>query len=168
MRRERERSAKQSQASAYTLVEMVTVLMIMSIIGLTASYVIIESAKVYARTVPAMDASYKANLAAERMKREIRDLKSTSSITTLGATAFTFDDSSDNTIAYSLSGTDLLRNGDLLAKGTTDLSFSYWKDDGTTASSASDLHFVEVALTVQTGNEPYAVQMAAFPRALSP
>ncbi len=100
--------------------------------------------------------------------REIRDMKDTGSITTFTPTALTFDDSSDNTIAYSLAGGDLLRNGDLMAESVASLSFSYWKSDGTTASAAADLHLVEIDLTVQVGVEPYRVQTATFPRVLSP
>ncbi len=157
-----------ARLNAYTLVEMVSVITILSIIGLVSSYVIIESMKVYARTAPAINATYQARLAAKRMTRDIRDMKDVGSITTFAPTALTFDDSSDNTIAYSLSGGDLLRNGDLLARGATSLSFSYWKSDGTTASAAADLHLVEIDLTVSVGLEPYRVQTAAFPRVLSP
>ena len=80
----------------------------------------------------------------------------------------TFDDTSDTTLAYSLSSGNLSRNGDLLAQGVTSLTFTYWESDGTTASSASDLHLVEVDLTVTVGGEPYRVRTAAFPRVLSP
>ena len=161
-------SAKKGRADAYTLVEMVAVISILGIVGLVSSYVIIESMRIYARTAPAMDASYQVRLAVERMMREIRDMKDTASITTFGSSALTFDDSSDDTIAYSLSGSNLLRNGDLLAQGVTTLSFSYWKSDGTTASAAADLHLTEIDLTVQVGTEPYRVRTAVFPRVLSP
>ncbi len=160
--------AKAVTTSGYTLVEMVAVMTILSVVGLVSSYVIIESMKVYARTAPAMDASYQALLSVQRMKHDIRDMKDTDSITTFTATALTFDDSSDTTIAYSLSGGDLLRDGDLLAQGVTSLSFSYWKSDGTSASVADDLHLVEIDLTVESRAEPYRLQTAVFPRTLSP
>ena len=99
--------------------EMLTVILIMGIIGLTTSVVIMESMKVYARTVPGLDASYQARLATDRMKREIRDLDGTASITVFTATALTFDNTSGDTIAYDLTGSDLTRNGDLLAQGVT-------------------------------------------------
>ena len=158
----------ETTATGFTLVEVVTVIVILGIVGLASSYVTVESMKIYARAAPAMDASYQALLSVERMRREIRDMKDTASITTFTATALTFDDSSDNTIAYSLSGGDLLRNGALLARGVTSLSFGYWKSDGTNASVASDLHLVEIDLTVQSGAEPYRLQAAVFPRTLSP
>ena len=152
----------------YTLVELVVVMTILSIVGMVSSYVIIESAKVYARTTPAMISSYQARLSVQRMQREIRDMKDTASITAFTATALTFDDSADNTIAYSLSAGDLSRNGDLLAQGVTSLTFTYWKSDGTTASASADLYLIEIDLTVETAGQPYRVQTAVFPRNLGP
>ena len=168
MRSHGERSGGAVTSAGYTLVELVAVILILGVIGFVTSHVIMESTKVYARTVPAMEAAYQARLSAQLMQREIRDMKDTASITAFTATALTFVDNSDTTIAYSLSGSDLLRNGDLLAQGVTSLSFTYWKTDGTTALLAADLHLAEFDLTVQTGNEPYRIRTAAFPRVLSP
>jgi prepilin-type N-terminal cleavage/methylation domain-containing protein len=154
--------------SGFTLVELVSVMSILSIVGLVTSYTIMESMKVYARSVPAMDATYQAHLATERMGREVRDLLNTDSITTYTATALTFDDSAGNTIAYTLSAGDLLRNGDLLATGVTSLAFDYWKSDGTAAATTDDIHLFEIDLTVQVVDQPYRVRTAVFPRILSP
>jgi prepilin-type N-terminal cleavage/methylation domain-containing protein len=149
----------------YTLVEMVAVMTILGIVGMVSSYVIFESMKVYARTVPALDASYQARLAVERMKSDFRDMKA-GSITTYTSTALTFQLSAGQTIAYSLSGSNLLRNGDLLAKGVSAFTFGYRKEDGTSATAAVDLHLLELDLTVQTAGQPYRVQTAVFPRNL--
>ena len=50
--------------SGYTLIEMVMVIVIMSVIGLTAGFVIVESIKVCARTAPGLEATYQARMAA--------------------------------------------------------------------------------------------------------
>lgn len=162
------RRKRAATGPGYTLVEMVTVVVIMSIIGLVSTYAIIEGAKIYARTAPSMQASYQARLAIGWLRRDLHDMKDTDSITTFTSTALTFDDTSSNTLAYSLSAGNLSRNGDLLAQGVTSLTFTYWKSDGTTASAAADLHLVEVDLTVQFGDEPYRVRTVVFPRVLSP
>ncbi len=158
----------ETTTTGFTLVEMVAVMAILGIVGLASTHVTVEAMRIYARTAPALNASYQAFLSVQRMRHDIRDMKDTASITTFTATALTFDDSSDNTIAYSLASGDLLRNGDLLARNVTSLSLDYWKSDGTAASAASDLHLVEIDLTVQSGAEPYRLQAAVFPRALSP
>ncbi len=139
---------------------------ILGIISMIASAVIIETMKVYARIVPALDASYKAQSAVQRMKREIHDLKDTASITSLTASAFTFDDVADNTIAYAVAGGDLTRNGDLLANGVSAMTFRYWQRDGSPAASPADLHLVELDLTVQNGDQAYRLRTPVFPRYL--
>jgi hypothetical protein len=146
---------------------MVLVVTLLSVVGGVASYVIVEAMKVYARSVPAMDAAYQARTGLERMKREIRDLKDRPSIAAFSATGLTFDDSSDATIAYALSGSDLLRNGDLLARGVTALTFTYWKANGTAASAPEDLHLVEIDLTVASLGQSYRLETAIFPRVVA-
>jgi hypothetical protein len=147
--------------------EMVSVMMIMSVIGLVSSYAIVESMKTYALVAPSIDASYQSRLAAERMRRDLRELSGAGTITTMTATAITFDDNAGNTLAYALSGTDLLRNGDLLARGVTSFAIAYRKSDGTAATLAADLHLVEVDVTVQVADQARRLQITVFPRALS-
>ncbi len=152
----------------YTLVEMVLTISILGIVGMVTAFVLVESMKVYARTGPALDASYHARHATARMTRDIRDMADTSSITTFTSTALTFDDRAGNTLDYDLSEGNLLRNGDLLAKGVTSLAFTYWKSDGTAATVAADLYLVEIDLTVQTATQPYRLRVLVFPRNLGP
>ena len=149
----------------YTLVEMVAVITILSILGMVSSYVILESMKVYARAMPAAQATYQARFAVERMKSDLRDLQA-GSITTFTSTALAFQTTSGQTLSFSLSGSSLLRNGDCLAKGVTALVFRYWAQDGTVAAAAVNVNLIEIDLTVQVGNEPYRLQTAVFPRSL--
>ena len=149
----------------YTLVEMVAVIAILSIVGMTSSYVILESMKVYARTAPALDAAYEARLASGRLKSDLRDMQP-GSITTLSPTALSFQVSTGQPITYGLAGTNLLRNGDLLAKGVTSLGFTYWGADGTNTTTAAEVHLVEVDLTVQSLGQTFRIQSAVFPRGL--
>ena len=139
---------------------------VLSIIGLVTSKVILESMRTYSRTVPSLDAAYKSELALRSMKRDIRDLRRTDSISVYTSTSFTFLDSSRNTVAYALSGTDLTRNGDLLAEGVTSMTIRYWQSDGTTATDSDDLHRVEIDLTIQNGDEVYRARSEIFPRNL--
>jgi hypothetical protein len=128
--------------------------------------VIVASMKVYARTAPALEASYQTSFALERMQRDIRDLGALSSITVFTPTALTFSDSAGDPIAFALAGGNLTRNGDLLARGVTSLAYRYWRDDGTPATLPGDLHLVEIDLTVQIGNQENHLIAVAFPRVL--
>lgn len=151
----------------FTLVEMVAVITILGIVGMVSSYVIFESTKVYARTLPWLDASYQCRLAVEQMKSELRDLEP-GSLTTFTPIALTFQLLSGQPLTYSLAGSNLLRNGDLLAKGVQAFSLTYRKRDGTSALIAADVHLLELDLTVQAGGQTCRVQTAVFPRSLRP
>ncbi|MHC4822484.1 MAG: PulJ/GspJ family protein [Planctomycetota bacterium] len=150
----------------FTLVELVMSMTVLSIIGLVTSKVILESMRSYSRTVPSLDASYKSELALRSLKRDVRDLRRLDSISVFTSTSFAFLDSWRNPVSYTLSGTDLTRNGDLLAEGVTSLTFTYWQSDGTTATDSDDLHHVEIDMTVQNGDEVYRARSEVFPRNL--
>jgi prepilin-type N-terminal cleavage/methylation domain-containing protein len=150
--------------SGYTLVEMVLVVTILSIVGGVSSFVVLQAMKAYARHVPAMHNAYQARSSLERMRREIRALEDTSSITTMTATSLTFTGTGGTSIAYAYTGGNLDRNGDRLAKGLTAFSFTYWKSNGTTASAATDVHLIEIDLTVDSLGQTYRLQTAVFPR----
>lgn len=162
----RQKASHSSTRGGFTLIELVASMTVLSVIALVAANVIMESMRVYARAVPAMDASYKSNLALRTMLRDIRDLDDLGSISTFGNTAFTFQDSNDTTVAYLLSGGRLTRNGDLLTDDVTSLTFSYLQKDGTTASDAEDLYLVEVDLTVRCSDQVLRARTIAFPRSL--
>lgn len=157
-----------TSASGYTLVEAVLTIVVLSIIGLSTSVVIIESMKVYARTAPALEASYQARLAIEHLQRDIRNLGDPTSITTFTPTAFTFVDASGSTIAYGVSGGDLTRDGDLLARGVSAFAFRYWRKDGAPATVPGDLELVEADLTVQVAGQEQRLFAVVSPRNLSP
>ena len=151
-------------SGGYTLIEMVVTIVILSIIGLTASYAILQSMRVYASAMPTMDASYQAHLAVERMRRDIQVMGDRSTITSFTASSLTFDDSAANTIAYDHAAGDLTRNGALLARGVSAFAFEYWKSDGTPAVTPAELHLVDIDLTVQVSGQPYRLAATVFPR----
>lgn len=150
----------------YTLIEMVLSLSIMIIVGGVASHVILQSMKVYSRTVPATDAAYQVSSSIERMKREIRAMKDRESLTEMTSTALSFENAADETISYEYSGGMLTRNGDLLAEGVTSFSFEYWQADGTAAITKADLRLLEIDLTVERGGQVRRMHTAVFPRVL--
>jgi hypothetical protein len=120
--------------------------------------------RVYARTTPAMDASYQARLSVERMRRDIRRMGDRAEIGAFTASILSFDDSSGTTIGYVHAAGNLTRNGDLLARGVTAFAFTYWKSDGTLAVTPADLHLVEVDMTVEVSGQPCRLAATIFPR----
>ncbi|MGB0951610.1 MAG: PulJ/GspJ family protein [Planctomycetota bacterium] len=155
-----------SGTNGFTLVELVASMTVLAIIALIASNVIMESMRVYSRAIPAMGVSYKSDLALRTLLRDIRDLSDRNAISVFTSTAFTFEDSNGTEIAYVLTGTDLTRNGDLLADDVISFSFQYLESDGSVAGDAIDLHLVDIDFTVQSGNQSLRSRSLAFPRSL--
>lgn len=160
------RTDDRRSVGGFTLIEMVVVIVLSSIVALVTSSMVYGAMRVYTRRMPAMYASYQAHLAIERLRRDVRDLGSTASITVFTPDQFTFDDSAGNRIVYRYGGGDLTRNGAFLARGLT--AFGYWRGDGTIAPTPAELHLVDVDLTVRSADQEQRRFAAVFPRVLSP
>jgi hypothetical protein len=91
-------------------------------------------------------------LAINRMVREIRQIRDPSDITTMTATELQFTDIDDNVINFRQNGTDLERNGNILAEdlqASGGLIFTYLNAAGSTTTSAADVRTIEVQLTIE-------------------
>ncbi len=150
----------------FTLVEMIMAIVILLVLGSVASYVIVEATGVYARTAPAMEATHAAQSALERIRREIREIRTATAtdIPTFTATSVSFTKNDGTSASFSLSGTDLLLGTDKLAEGVTSLTFTYLKADGTAASTADEINLIEADLTATRGIEVYREIAVIFPR----
>lgn len=147
----------------HTLIELVAVMAVMGVVALVPATVLVESIKVYTRISPQLDAGYQARLATERMRREIRALGDKTKISIGSTSALTLTGLDNLVVTYALSGGSVKRNGDLLARGVTSLSFAYRTRDGQTASDVSDLALVEIDISVQTGADTYRLHTAVCP-----
>ena len=103
------------------------------------------------------DLDQSADVAMARMSREIRKLKDDESISVANASQFSFNDVDDNPISYSLSGTDLMRNTDILASRVDSLSFTYYdyydviSTPPVVGSNLTDIRRIEVSFTFEEG-----------------
>ena len=154
---------QQHPAAGYSLVELVMVIAIAGVVSLVPAQVLLDSMKVYSRTAPRIQAAYQSGLAVERMKRDFRDLASYDSISVMTSSSLTFDDS-DGTAAYALSGSDLTRNGDLIASNVSALTLTYRDEDGANTTTATEIRLLEIDLTVTMSGQPYRSMATVFPR----
>jgi len=138
----------------FTLIEVILVIILVGIIAGITGNLILFGAESYTVQYDRRDLMYQAKTALSRMDKEIRMLRSATAtdILTFTATNLEFVDIKDNTIEYTLSGSNIVRtfNGtaDTLNMNVSALTFSYLKKDGTAAVSASDIWLISVDLTV--------------------
>ncbi|MEM7310235.1 MAG: type II secretion system protein [Planctomycetota bacterium] len=158
---------RRESGGGYTLIEMIAVISILSILGLLAGFTLVEGMRVYAHIAPTLDARYQAQLAAQRFQRDVRRLDP-ATVTVLSPTALAFETLAGEAVRYDVAGRELRRNGDALALDVARVSFDYLRSDGSAAGAVSELHLVELDLTIQVADRAHSVRATAFPRVLGP
>jgi len=139
---------KQKGAS---LIELIIVILLVGILAAGSAELLRLGFLSYATGASSIEADTQGRIALERMKRDIRDIPSSSDITSASATALTFIDSNGTSITYQLSGTNLMRNSDILAKDIQTLSFGYYDSVGALAVTTATIRYITVSLVVNNG-----------------
>lgn len=140
-------------APGFTLIEMVIVIVVMSIVATMVGTFMASAIHAYTGGRDANEVMGRGQFALERMKRELRELRSPADVTTWTATQFSFVDIYGQNIDYSFSGAQLLRNGQVMVDGITASGFSYLQADGQTLPAAStDIRIIGFSFSVAVGD----------------
>lgn len=137
---------------AFTLVEMIIVIVIFSILVVIVTPVLQTGFSAYNTARDLSNSDAQSNLALERMVRDIRDIPTTAGISIMNSNQFTFIDATKTTVTYNLSGTDLMRNNQMLATGVNTLTFAYYDSLGAVTASASSIRYVTISLNITLNN----------------
>jgi prepilin-type N-terminal cleavage/methylation domain-containing protein len=102
----------------------------------------------------------------DRMIREIRLIPGQSQIIATSASSFQFQYPTGTSITYSLTGTNLMRNSDILMNNVTALAFTYYDQSGNTTTTPSSVRSVtlQVTATTTSSSTPYTVRTRVFVR----
>lgn len=160
-------AAKRYRQHGFTLIEMLTVIVILGIVSAIGAKVLGVGFDAYFKGKGYMVADSQTRIALARMTRELRTIRTATAgdLTMLPATAITFRDTGGVSIKYSLTGTSLMRNTQVLADGVTGLSFSYLQRDGkTVAATVTTVYYVVVGYTVVYGSTNRVVRTVIHPR----
>lgn len=149
-----------SKQKGFTLFEMVISILILSLIALAGGKILQVSFNAYNQNQAITNANAQARLALERLRRDIHNVNSKNDFTTATASQLVFRDVYGTTITYSISGTQLLRNSQVLADGivSANSSFSYLNSSLNTASSLSTIRYVVINLALNQGGVSYALE----------
>jgi prepilin-type N-terminal cleavage/methylation domain-containing protein len=122
--------AKIRSKKGMTLIEIVMAIVIVASVVTGLSFYIKNIVDLYNFVTFRSEIASSGRLALSRMIREIRQCSSPTeaagNISVADAHGFTFIDVTGATIAYSLSGTNLMRNSDVLAANVSALNFTYY------------------------------------------
>ncbi|MFA4972278.1 MAG: prepilin-type N-terminal cleavage/methylation domain-containing protein [bacterium] len=104
-------------------------------------------------------AGFAENAAAvSRIQKEIRRIKAPGQIQIFTATQLRFVDIDNNTVDFLLSGTDLMRGADVLARNVQGLTFTYLDKDGNATAVQGQIRVIKVKLAIASGNQTIRIE----------
>ena len=134
------------------------VIIIIGIAASTIGFMMLGAVKAWTFKFNRSDILWDGRLGLDRMTREIREVRNTTSVTTASSSQFRFIDTGNTDITYSLSSTNLNRTEDgianLLAVDVSSITFTYYYANGTVipapavSPSATDIRRVRINLTL--------------------
>lgn len=140
----------------FTLIELVLVIVLISILSVIGGQMLAQCLNYFITTQNITTANQQGQLAMEVMTREIRYVRSTADIITNTAGEFKFNDIYGNTIDYKLTGTNLMRNANILATGVNTLTFTYSNAAGGIVSgTAVGVIYVTFKINMTLNNTNY-------------
>jgi type II secretory pathway pseudopilin PulG len=151
-----------AEERGFSTIEMIITLILVAIIGIVFTPVLTGAVKGYMWEQAVVGTNAQAQLAMERMAREMRGMAPTD-ITSFSATQITFV-MNGIPVTYGRNGENqLLRNSDVLATGVSSLSFGYFGDDWTSAvAQAGEIWRIRIAMTLIGDGLSETVQTSVF------
>lgn len=132
----------------FTLIELIIVIVITGIIIAGSSSLLLNGVNAYIAGKADINASWQANVAIERMTRDLRAISSAANIITAASNEFAIRDINGTTIDYKVVNSQLLRNTQVLANNVQSVAFTYYDANGTVTASVSAIRYVGVSLNI--------------------
>lgn len=146
-----------TRPGGFTLVEMALVLMVLGIMAAAAAPYLSLGAQAYNASSEAIDTLGKLRNASERLTRELREINNSGGTydTTVGANPLVFTKRDGETVRINVAAPVVTLSYDSIAGVTpvliddvSSLTFSYLQADGSNATVADNLAFIEFELSV--------------------
>ena len=158
-------------SKAFTIIELIMVIVIVGIIAGITAMLMLEVMKVYSFVTVREVVLSDGELAMGRMSREIRQIEDAQSIYTADDEEIDFEDAYLERIRFWLDSNTLKRNNDgLVSSDLTTLQFQYRDKDNnllsTPVGTMSDIKRIHINLTIKKGDEEIALQSQIYPRNL--
>lgn len=144
----------------FTYLEFIIVIVLLAILGGTASLILKQNYTSYFTAKKIMALATNANIAADNLMRE---LKSASSLSTLGTTSLTFVNQQGQTITIDLSGTTLRRNVNsggtqTLCSQVSSVAFAYFDSAFATTAVVANVRYITLQMTLTNADGlPYSL-----------
>lgn len=138
--------------NGFTLIESILAILVISAIALSMSYIIMVGMRSYAMISDRRTALQNARLGVNMMANEIETIANPATdISSVSSTSMTFTNAQSQSVTYSISGGNLMRNSDVLAANVTGTTaFSYFNAAGGSTSTPSLVARVHIIVQVNT------------------
>lgn len=162
-------------SKGFTLIEIIITIVIVGIISGIAAVIIAQGVRSYTDEQGRSDMRYRAELALERMSREIRMIRSASAadIPTMTGSTLRYTDINGAAMGFRLNGGAIERtedNGATWNPLATNVTapwgnlFTYLDSAGSVTGSQASLWFVQIEFTVTQGTETETFRSSVHPR----
>lgn len=148
----------------FTVIELILVIIILSIIARVGGLTLSQGLESYRQAQSLQDAQFQGQLALTRMTRDLQAIPYDAAITTATASQLTYTDASGNNVTYQLSGSQLMRNSEVLADGISSLSFTYYTSLLASGATSPNIRGIRVQFTVTQNNISIPLRTFVSPR----
>lgn len=136
----------------FTLIELIATIVLMAIISIIVGQVLLNGYQNFITSQNISQTDWRGLLALERLANDIHTIRSAGDISTITSTQLAFTDVNGTAIQFQLSGSNLLRNSQLLASGVQSFNFSYLDKNGATTAAPSSVRFISISLALVENN----------------
>ena len=161
-----------ARETGVSLLELLLVVILFGTLAAAAAPLLYQSLMAYVTGKDIAETDWQARVAAERMTRELRAIRSPADLTITSASDITFIDLDGNAIRYCMGavggcpGTagELMRNGQPLAAGITGLTFSFLTRTAAATAVPAQVYYVSIAYTATQNNVAKSYSATVSPR----
>jgi prepilin-type N-terminal cleavage/methylation domain-containing protein len=155
----------------FTLIELVMVIVILAIITGMSSLLLSQGFNAFFTSEDVLDAQWQGQIAIQRMARDIQLIRSPADISTATSSQLSYTDINNNSISYTLSGSNLTltknSSAQVLAEGVNSLTFTYYNNSGSAPASNSAIRYINISIVVTQNNANYSLTTTIYPRNFS-
>ena len=152
---------------ACTLIELVMVIVIVGVVGSTAAIAAVESARIYSRSLPRIEASYQVEFALGQLRADLKAIRLDDGFEQIQQSLLSIETTGGEALKYVYDRGELTRNGHLVGTGIDEFEFRYRAVDGTFTSDEEAVHLIEVDFVVVRSGERLPVYATIYPRAVT-
>jgi len=136
----------------FTLIELIMVMIIMSIISVVLAKFLMSTLNSFTTEYQLSEIENQGTMVMNRLSNDIQNIRTPADISTINSNAFAFTDINGNTISYTVSGTQLLRNSITIIDNLSSISLGYLNASGATTGTAASVVYVTLSLTLAKGS----------------